>query len=328
MRYRDFGKTGLKISELVFGCGAIGGLMIQPDEDKKRRAVARALEAGINWFDTAPLYGHGVSETALGLMLSERPETPYVSTKFSLDTENLSNIRSQITTSVERSLTRLKRKNVTLLQLHDRLGSNIGLRMVTPDVLLRAGGVCDVLDDLKRQGLIGHYGITALGETQSILRVIESGRIESAQVYYNLLNPSAALAQDAPWPAQWPLFRFAGLLAACAKHGVAPLAIRIFSAGVIATDARHGREAPLTAGDSVDSETAKARAVFVALGGTNGTRAQTALRFVLSETRFAAAIFGLAELEHLEEALEAEAMGPLPADSIQALPRIYEAGVT
>ena len=66
MRYRPFGRTGLQVSELVFGGGWVGGILIHQDDATKRAAIERALEAGINWIDTAPSYGDGESERALG----------------------------------------------------------------------------------------------------------------------------------------------------------------------------------------------------------------------------------------------------------------------
>ena len=195
--------------------------------------------------------------------------------------------------------------------------------MLGVDRILERGGVLDVLEGLRGQGVILHFGITALGETAAIRRVIESGRIASAQVYFNLLNPSAAFAVHGAWP----VFDFHPLLQACHDHGVAAMNIRVFSAGVIATDERTGRERPLTPGDSVESETEKAHAVFRALGDRYGTRAQTALSFALAEPRLACAIFGLAELDHLEQALAAQEKGPLPDEALAELRGVYEQGL-
>ncbi len=320
MQYRDFGKTGLKVSALVFGGGKVGGLLIDQDEETRKQAIDRARAAGINWFDTSPSYGQGRSEEALGWLLADAEEPPYVSTKFSIDTHDLSDVRGQIEASLEGSLKRLRRDSVVLLQLHNHIGATSHGPMLGADVVLRSGGVLDVLDDLRRQGLIRHFGITALGETDSILQVIESGRIDSAQVYFNLLNPSAAMSKVS----RWPMYEFTGVLQACARRRVAAMNIRVFSAGVIATDTRTGRERPLTPGDTVESETAKAQVVFRALGDRYGSRAQTAIRFALAEPRLACVVFGLAELAHLEEAVVAENLGPLPDTARRELNAIYE----
>jgi aryl-alcohol dehydrogenase-like predicted oxidoreductase len=324
VQYRSFGNTGIQVSELVFGGGAVGGLLIDQDDDTRRRAIGRALAAGINWIDTAPAYGRGRSEEALGWLLADIAEPPHISTKFTIDTRNLSDISGQLEASVTGSLERLRRTSVTLLQLHNRIGPENDGRSIAADEVLKPGGVLDTLEALQRQGLIEHFGITALGETASIRRVIDSGRVASAQVYFNLLNPSAARTL----PERWPVFDFHGMLEACERNGVAAMNIRVLSAGVIATDERTGRERPLTPGDTVESEAAKARVMFEALGDRYGSRAQTALRFALAEPRLSCVIVGLAELAHLEEALAAAELGALNDAALHEIDSIYQRGTT
>src|SRR5690606_16576246 len=91
MKYRTFGRTGLQVSELVFGGGAVGGIVIHKDDAIKREAIRRALAGGINWVDTAAQYGDGKSEQALAWLLPESGATPQLSTKFGLDVERLEN---------------------------------------------------------------------------------------------------------------------------------------------------------------------------------------------------------------------------------------------
>jgi aryl-alcohol dehydrogenase-like predicted oxidoreductase len=322
LKYREFGTTGHKVSELVFGGGAVGGLLINQDDETKRAAIKRAMDAGINWVDTAPSYGQGKSEDALGWLLKEIDDDPHISTKFIIDTRDLSDIPGQVERSIEASLQRLERDSVTLLQLHNWIGAETQGRVIAAADILSKGGVLDCLQRIKDQGMIQSFGITALGETPSIIEVIESGRIASAQVYYNLLNPSAGFAV----PPAWEVYDFSGILDACEKHGVAAMCIRVFSAGVIATDIRTGREMPLTPGDTVESEEAKAKAVFDSVGTDYGTRAQTAIRFALAQEKLACVVFGLAELDHLEEAVAAQNKGPLPEDGLERLRSAYANG--
>ena len=319
MNYRDFGRTGLKVSQLVFGGGAVGGLLINQDDATKLTAIRRAMEAGINWIDTAPAYGQGRSEEALGWLLKEVDETPYVSTKFSIDTSDMRDIPGQIERSLEGSLERLRCESVTLLLLHNQIGENTNDHMVPASYVLGPDGVLDGMQRMKEQGMIKHVGITALGELPSLIEVIESGRIESAQVYYNMLNPSAGYEL----PPSWPVYEFSGILDTCHKYGVASMNIRVFSAGVIATDERTGRESPLTRGDTVESEAMKAKAIFQKIGLEYGTRAQTAIRFALAQPKLSCIIFGLAELEHLEEAIAAEKKGPLPPEGLEKIRSVY-----
>lgn len=320
MNHRSFGSTGIKVSEVIFGAGAVGGILVHKDDATKREAIRRAFAGGINWVDTAAAYGNGKSEQALGWLLPEAGATPYLSTKFQLDVEHLDDIPAQIEARLMTSLARLQRSSVDLLQLHNRIGTKPGGRVMTVEQILGKNGVADGLDRLREKGLIRHSGITALGEAASVCEVIRSKRFDSAQVYYNLLNPSAVRSMPRAWTGQ----NLGGIIEACRSHGVAVMAIRIFAAGIIATDERTGRESILTADTSIAEEQRKAKAVFDAIGAEHGTRAQVALRFVLSNPQVSCAVIGSAELQHVDEALQAAVMGPLPPQVLAALDALYE----
>ena len=168
MKYRTFGRSGLEISEVVFGAGAVGGIVIRADDATRREAIRRAFAGGINWVDTAAQYGNGKSEEALGWLLPESGLKPYLSTKFSLDVDNLSDIPGQVEQRLMQSLARLKRSSVDLLQLHNRIGSKPGGRVMTVEQILGKNGVADALERLRAKGLIRYMGITALGEAASV----------------------------------------------------------------------------------------------------------------------------------------------------------------
>lgn len=320
MKQRTFGRSGIQVSEVIFGAGAVGGILVHKDDATKREAVRRALAGGINWFDTAAQYGNGKSEESLGWLLPESGAKPYLSTKFGLDVQNLGDIPAQIEASLRASLARLKRDSVDLLQLHNRIGTTPGGRVMTVAQILGKNGVAEGLERLRDKGLIRHMGITAIGEADSVCEVINSGRFDSAQVYYNLLNPSAGRSM----PAAWTGHDFSGIIDACRANKVAVMAIRIFAASVIATDERTGRESVLTANTSIAEDERKARAVFEAIGTGEGTRGQVALRFVLSNPDVSCAVLGSAELQHVDEAIAAAAMGPLPAHVLAKLDALYQ----
>ena len=320
MKHRTFGRSGITVSEIIFGAGSVGGILIHQDDATKREAIRRAFAGGINWVDTAAQYGNGKSEAALGWLLPESGATPYLSTKFQLEVENLQDIPAQIEERLMSSLARLKRSSVDVLQLHNRIGTKPGGRVMTVEQILGRNGVADGLDRLREKGLIRQMGITALGEAASVCEVIRSGRFDSAQVYYNLLNPSAGRSMPKAWSGQ----NLGGIIEACRTNHVAVMAIRIFAAGVIATDERTGRESVLTADTSVAEDQRKAKAVFDAIGAGEGTRAQVALRFVLANPDVSCAIIGSAELHHIDEALQAAAMGPLPPQVLAGLDTLYE----
>ncbi len=313
MEYRKFGRTGLEASQIVFGGGKVGGILIDADDDTRRKAIRRALDAGINWIDTAALYGEGRSEKALGWLLGEIDDAPYLSTKFRIDTSRLDDIPGQIERSLHESLERLQRHSVDLFQLHNHIEpATDAARSLSPDDVMR---VADGLDAMREQGLIRFAGITAIGDAASCRAVIASGRYDSTQVYYNMLNPSAGRAV----PKGWSGHDFTGILAACRDNGVAAMGIRVF-----ATDIRHGREGVLTRGSEIADEEARARQVFEVIGHEHGTRAQTGLRFALSQPDLTCAVVGLAELDHLEQILRAAEAGPLPEAAVARLVPLYD----
>lgn len=319
MKYRRFGRTGLKVSELVLGGGWVGGILIHQDDATRREAIRRALAAGINWIDTAPSYGRGESERALGWLLQEVPQRPHLSTKVAVDPRSSDSFDTQIEASLRQSLERLRIDSVDLFQLHNPIRARSGDGAVSVDDVLREGGIADALDRFRTRGLFNYSGITALGEAAACSEVIRSGRFDSAQVYYNLLNPSAGRDMPPAWSGQ----SFNGILAACKDHDVAVMCIRVLAAGVLATEERSGREVVVADDSDVAVEEGRARAIFAALGDAWGTRSQTAIRFALSNPGLACVVVGLAELAHLDEALGAADLGPLPEDALGRLDTVW-----
>ncbi len=104
MEYRQLGRTDLRVSEVGFGCGSVGGLMVRGDRDEMKRAVALAIDAGINYFDTARLYGNGQSETNLGQVLRELAADVVVGTKVKLEAPDMQDIERAVMAHVEGSL--------------------------------------------------------------------------------------------------------------------------------------------------------------------------------------------------------------------------------
>src|SRR6266540_4915772 len=113
MRYRTLGKTGISISEIGFGCGNVGGLLIRGEEDDQFAAIERALDLGINYFDTAAAYGDGVSEINLGRALAQLKPDIILGTKLRLGPEDATPER--IREHFAASLARLQRDSVDIL---------------------------------------------------------------------------------------------------------------------------------------------------------------------------------------------------------------------
>jgi L-galactose dehydrogenase/L-glyceraldehyde 3-phosphate reductase len=313
MDQRALGRTGLTVSAIGFGCGAVGGLMVKGEPAAQARAVARALEAGVTYFDTARSYGDGRSEENLGRVLAELGADPIVGTKFRVEpTER--DVARAIEESLVGSLRRLRRDSVHLLQLHNRIGEGEGGLSV--EAVL--GPVADALETLRGRGLIGHYGLTAMGETPDVRRVVESGRFASAQVYFNALNASAGYAGRVAAGAQ----DFDGLVDRAAAAGVGVINIRPLAAGAMtARTDRHpnaGGTGGSMAGTSYDQDLARARAL-ADLSGALGLEGpvELALRFNLAKPGVSTVLVGLSDEGQLEDALRYGERGPLPADAVE-----------
>jgi D-threo-aldose 1-dehydrogenase len=321
MRLTRLGRTGLEISEIALGAGDTGGLFIKGDEMTRVIALKRAIGAGVNWIDTAPLYGGGASESTIGRHLVGLSPRPHVSTKVRIEADQMSDIAGTIEGSLEQSLKRLRLEEVSLFQLHNQLGEGVGGRpALTLDQVLGPGGVADTFDRLRDQGLILATGITATGATQACLDVIDSGRFDCAQVYYNAINPSAAWTRTPPgWTAQ----DFTGVMASCFHADMGTLGIRVWAGGPLASPLRPERLAVLTSGSDLDNEVRCAASVRAAFGTAYGTPAQAALRFTLGNRDLSTRVIGFASLANLEEAIAAVEQGPLPSAAAGKLEELW-----
>src|SRR4029077_265680 len=120
MRKSSLGRTGLEISEIALGGGVTGGVLINASEATRWAALQRAVAGGINWIDTAPLYGDGASEETIGRHLGALSPRPHVSTKVRIEHKDNFDIRGAIERSLDASLKRLQTDRVALFQLHNQ----------------------------------------------------------------------------------------------------------------------------------------------------------------------------------------------------------------
>lgn len=319
MEQRDLGRTGLAVSALGFGAGNIGGLMVRGEPADQRRAVARAIDAGITYFDTAPQYGDGRSEENLGRAIRDLGawQRVVVGTKVRLTAEDRRDPVRAVRASVEASLRRLGRDAVDLIQLHNPIAAegDTGSRIGTDEA---AGAIAEGLRSVVAAGLAGHFGLTGLGETAAIHAVATSGPgFETVQAYFNPINPSAGYAgrtgggQD-----------FGGLIDAAATAGLGVIAIRVVAAGAL-TGTRDrpaiagDPSTPLTAGGAYDRDLDRAgRLLPIAAEAGLESPIELALRFVLAQPGVSTALIGYSDLDQLEAALRWADRGPLPPDVI------------
>ncbi len=324
MEQRPLGRTGLQVSALGYGSGAIGGLFTKGDPAEQRRAVARALDAGITYYDTASSYGDGTSEENLGRVLRELGawDRVVVGTKVRLTADDLSDPVAAIQMSIEASLRRLNHDTVDLLQLHNPItqpgagalqtasGGSVGLDAVR-------GAIAEGLQRVKERGLARQIGFTGLGETAALQDAVRSGIFATVQSYFNVVNPSAGYAGASGGEQD-----FNGLIDTGAGAGVGVMAIRVLAAGALALQPeRHANAgdpgSPLVGGGEYEHDMNRAKDLswFATEAGLENTL-EMAIRFALAKPGIATALVGYSDLSQLDDALRWTARGPLPPDVV------------
>ncbi len=189
MQYRPLGRTGWNVSTISFGAWAIGGTWGDVDDAESMGALHAALDAGVNFFDTADVYGDGRSERLIARLRKERSEPFYVATKAGRRlnphvAEGYS--RTNLRAFVERSLTNLNVEALDLLQLH-----------CPPTPVYYMPEVFGVLDELQTEGKLRHYGVS-VEKVEEALKAIEFPGVQSVQIIYNILRqrPADLLFQE------------------------------------------------------------------------------------------------------------------------------------
>jgi aryl-alcohol dehydrogenase-like predicted oxidoreductase len=326
MEMHVFGRTGMQLSVLGFGCGAVGGLMVRGDPRDQERAVARAIEAGVNYFDTAVQYGNGESEKNLGRVLQRlKPPNVVVGTKVRLPSGDFARIAEAVAKSLDGSLARLRLDRVDIFHLHNAItedggGEALSVRQVLTEVV-------PAFERLRKQGKTRFLGLTAVGETAALHQVIDARVFDSAQVVYNMLNPSAAVGLPANYPAQ----DYGRLFDHTKAAGVGVVGIRVLAGGALSgLPERHpiasAPPEPIGSAMSYDADIARARRLMPLVAeGFAATLTEAATRFALSHPAMGTILVGMATPEQFEGALAAVQKGPLPPAALERLSALQQA---
>jgi aryl-alcohol dehydrogenase-like predicted oxidoreductase len=326
MQLRVFGRTGMQLSLLGFGCGAVGGFMVRGDPAEQERIVARAIAAGVNYFDTAVQYGNGESEKNLGRILRKlKPANAIVGTKVRVQLADFGRIADAVTTSLEGSLARLGLDRVDIFHLHNPIAEDGGgLALSVRQVL---DEVVPAFQRLRQQGKIRFLGMTAVGDTAAINQVIDAGAFDSAQIVYNMLNPSAA----EPLPANYPAQDYARMFDHTRAAGTGVVGIRVLAGGALSGSAeRHPIASPapepIGSAMSYDADIDRARRLMpLVKEGFAGSLTEAATRFALSHPAMGTILVGMATAQEFEAALAAVLKGPLPQAALDRLSALRQA---
>ncbi len=183
MQYRTLGSTGWNVSTVSFGAWAIGGSWGQVADDESLAALHRAVERGVNFFDTADVYGDGRSERLLAQLYRDHGDDLYIATKAGrrLDPHTAAGFtRENLTAFVERSLKNLDREALDLLQLH-----------CPPTEVYYLPEVFGLLDDLVQAGKVRYYGVS-VEKVEEALKAIEYPNVQTVQIIFNMFRQRPA----------------------------------------------------------------------------------------------------------------------------------------
>jgi aryl-alcohol dehydrogenase-like predicted oxidoreductase len=312
MQKRRLGRTGLEVSVLGYGAGAVGGLFTKGAASDQERAVARAIEAGVNYFDTAALYGNGESERNLGRVLKALKARVVLGTKVRLGAQHRADIGKAIVQGMEDSLKRMGRDHVDLFQLHNPLVAKDADDHLSIDIALDQ--VVPALEKLRKEGKTRFIGLSGVGETPALLKAIESKFFDTVQVVYNALNPSAGGALPKGAPGQ----DYGRLLERAKANDMGTIIIRALAGGALSgTEARHplAMQAvdPIGSAPDFAADVKRAKSLEPLVreaGAANLT--ELAERFVISHPAVSTMLVGYSTLDQLDIAIAAVNKGPLP----------------
>jgi aryl-alcohol dehydrogenase-like predicted oxidoreductase len=316
MQYRELGRTGFKVSTISFGAWAIGGTWGSVDDTESLAALNRALDKGVNFFDTADVYGDGRSERLMARLRKERSEKFYVATKAGrrLDPHVTAGYnRANLTAFVERSLKNLETDAIDLLQLH----------CPPTDVYYRPE-VFEALDGLVAAGKLRHYGVS-VERVEEALKAIEYPGVQSVQIIYNVFRqrPADLFFAEAQRKRVGILARLplsSGMLAGKMTRGSS------FAADDHRAFNRQGQA--FDRGETfsgIDYEVGlEAVEALRALVPPGTSMAQLALRWILMSPAITCAIPGAKRPSQVEENVAAAELPAIPDATMAAIRQIYD----
>jgi aryl-alcohol dehydrogenase-like predicted oxidoreductase len=326
MQYRAIGQTGLRVSEIGFGCGNNAVLMVKAPYEEQVRVVRRALDAGINFFDTAFAYGLGKSEENLGRVLKEVGADPVISTKIRLEADCVGDIKAATILAIEAGLERLGRERVDFVQLHTRVTFERGMEKrfsLMPNDVLGSNGVIDGFKAMRERGKVGFFGFSGLGDPKALHELVNSGEFHGFQCYYNLLNPSAGQ----PVPSGFSALDYGLILDRAAAKGMGAFVIRVLAAGALTSDPSTGGGGSgqtLSPGSDYPVDIQRAEKVKAALGVDGKNLTQAAIRFGLMNPKVSTVLVGFSNTTHVDQAVVCSGEAGLSEEEMAKMRNLWD----
>jgi aryl-alcohol dehydrogenase-like predicted oxidoreductase len=291
MKYRSLGKTGVEVSEIGHGTWAMGFMWGERKDPEAKAALRRGMELGINFIDTAYLYGQGHSERLIGEMMREMGQRPFIATKIP---PNIKDWPPKPGTPAQQAFS-----GEYLIEITERSLKNLGVDSIDLQQLhvwrpewLGQGDWLDAVEKLKSQGKIRFFGVSLNDhDADSGLEVVASGLIDSVQVIFNLFEQR---------PRE-------NLFPACLKHGVGVIARVPLDEGGLSGSLQVGMKFPkgdwrshYFKGDRIQETLKHAEQFVFLIEGPIRSLPEAALKFCLSEPAVSTVIPGMRTVRHVE----------------------------
>jgi aryl-alcohol dehydrogenase-like predicted oxidoreductase len=338
MKYRPLGATGFQVSEISFGTGDNAGLMVKGSEAEQLAAVRRALELGVNYFDTSPDYGKGAAERNLGKALRTLGATPIVTTKVEIMPGELNAIEEKIVSSLDASLERLGMDAVDILVMHNKpqLAHDVRARNwtpLTPDDML--GPALRGFERVRAAGKAKFFGFVCdEADRAAVIALLETGKFDVVNVWFNLVNPSAGIDLPSGTAFNPDYCDYTGVLAAAAANGVGTAIIRPLDGGSLSLAAiengaggRHANSGGLYAREpELFNKQAQRGRAFRFLDRPGRSLPQAAFAFILDNPAVSTVIGGFSDTAQFEELVRCSGAAPLTEDEMTRVREIYKVG--
>ena len=319
MEYTELGRTGLRVSRAGFGGGGIGQVWGATTDEESVRAVHRALDLEINFFDVAPGYGNGKAEEVLGTALEGRRDRAVVATKVRLRAEEMEDVAGAVNRSVEASLRRLRMDSVDVLHVHNRFTAQRG---EAPDSLSAADALGPVLEAYQKAQAAGKtrfIGLSAMDHhVPTMKRIMESGHYDTVLAYYNLLNRTA---QEVP-PQGVSLLDQGQIIPLAKSLGMGVIGIRSHAAGALSTQL----DRVVRPDTLVGQDEARAKTLDFLVAGQIRTLSQAAMVFCLMNPDIDTTVPGVKNVAEAEEIAGCVDLPPIPASHLGRLRELYARG--
>ena len=339
MQYRRLGKTNLQVSEISFGTGDNAGLMMNAPEAERLRAFERALELGINYFDTSPDYGKGRAEENLGAALrhfgAQSRQPLYTCTKIEIMAADFGDLAGAVVSSLDASLKRLKLDHVDVLMIHNppRLIADPAAghwHPVSPEHMM--GPLLEGLERTRSAGKSKFFGFTCENaEPAAVKPLLSSGKFDAINCWYNMVNPTAGMVMPPGVRFGKDYDDYGGIITHAGECDVGVCVIRPLSGGALTPQAlergKHGRH-PNAGGmytrqpEAFRPETLRGRA-FAFLHKPPRTLPVAGYQFALAHKAVTTVVGGFSDYPQLEETVAAAGHPALTVEELAEIQAVY-----